>query len=124
MHVVIQDPSIVVCASHEGLVLFLRADNEPLIVDSLETAFDHRIFLTLGFKNILVQIDILHIHFLTRDYYIPRNSLCCIVYYMLLINQTVHLESESHELCDAMSVVLTLEDRTRQLLVEIEERFQ
>ena len=32
---------------------------------------------------------------------------------MLLINQTVHLESESYELCDAMSVVLILEYRSR-----------
>ena len=40
---------------------------------------------------------------------------------MLLINQTVHLWSQTNELRDMMSVMLVLEDGTRQLLVEVEE---
>ena len=124
MHVIAQDLSLVICARHECLDLFLRADIEGLVVDALEAAFDHCIFLLLCLEDTLVQIDVLHAHSLTIDHDIARNSLCCIVYYMLLINQTVHLRSKSHELRDAMSVVLVLEDRTRQLLVEIEERVQ
>ena len=50
-----------------------------------------------------------------------RNSLCHIVYYIFLINHTIHLESESHKLCDTMFVVLTLENGSRQYLIEIEE---
>ena len=121
MHVVVQDPSLVVCASHECLGLFLRADIEGLVVNAFEAAFDHCIFLLLGLKHTLVQIDVLHAHSLTIDYHIARNSLCCIVYYLLLINQTVHLRSQTHELRDTMSVVLILEDGSRQLLVEVEE---
>ena len=121
VHIVVQDPSLVVCASHKCLGLFLRADIEGLVVNSLEAAFDHCIFLLLGLKNTLVQFDVLHAHSLSIDHHIARNSLCCIVYHMLLINQTVHLRSKSHELCDAMSVVLVLEDGSRQLLVEVED---
>ena len=40
------------------------------------------------------------------------------------INQAVHLWSQTNELRNAMSVVLVLEDGSRQLLVEVEERFQ
>ena len=40
---------------------------------------------------------------------------------MLLINQTVHLWSQTNEHSDMMSVMLVLEDGTRQLLVEVEE---
>ena len=87
MHVVVQDPSLVVYASHECLGLFLRADIEGLVVNALEAAFDHCIFLLLCLNNTLVQIDVLHAHSLTIDYHIARNSLCCIVYYLLLINQ-------------------------------------
>ena len=87
MHVVVQDPSLVVRASHECLGLFLRADIEGLVVDALEAAFDHCIFLLLCLKDTLVQIDVLHAHSLTIDYHIARNSLCCVVYYLLLINQ-------------------------------------
>ena len=43
---------------------------------------------------------------------------------MLLINQTIHLGSQTNELGDAMPVVFVLEDRSRQLLVEVEERVQ
>ena len=124
VHVVVQDSSLVVCASHECLGLFLCADIEGLVVNAFEAAFDHCIFLLLCLKDTLVQIDVLHAHSLTIDHDIARNSLCCIVYHMLLINQTVHLRSQSHELRDAMSVVLILEDGSRQLLVEVEERFQ
>ena len=41
MHVVFQDPSLVVRASHECLGLLLRADIEGLVVDAFEAAFDH-----------------------------------------------------------------------------------
>ena len=124
VHVVVQDPTLVVCASHECLSLLLRADIEGLVVDALEAALDHYISLLLCLKDALVQLDVLHAHSLSIDHHIARNSLCCIVYHLLLINQTVHLRSQPNELRDAMSVMLILEDRTRQLLVEVEERFQ
>ena len=124
VYVVVQDPSLVVRARHECLGLLLRADIEGLVVDALEAAFDHRISLLLCLKNTLVQLDVLHAHPLSIDHHIARNSLCYIVYHMLIINQTVHLRSQSNELRDAMSVVLVLEDGSRQLLVEVEERFQ
>ena len=124
VHVVVQDPTLAISACHEGLGLLLRADIEGLVVDALEAAFDHCISLLLCLKDALVQIDVLHNHSLTIDHHIARNSLCCIVYHMLLINQAIHLRSQSNELCDTMSVVLILEDGSRQLLVEVEERFQ
>ena len=124
MYVVFQDPSLVVRASHKGLSLFLRSDTESLVLDALETALDHCISLLLGLKDALVQIDILHTHPLTIDHNIARNSLRCVMHYILLINQSVYLRSQSHELRDAMSVMLILEDGSRQLLVEVEERFQ
>ena len=124
MYVVVQDPSLVICASHEYLGLLLRADIEGLVVDALEAAFHHCIFLLLCLNNTLAQFDVLHAHPLTIDHDVARNSLCYIVFHVLLIDQTVHLRSQSHELRDAMSVVFVLEDRTRQLLVEVEERFQ
>ena len=119
MHIAIQDPTLVVYASHESLCLFLRAYIEGLVVDSLEATFDYCISLLLCLKKSLVQIDVLHAHFLTVDYDIVRYSLCCVVYNMLFIDQTVHLRSESHELGNAMSVVFVLEYGSRQLLVEI-----
>ena len=94
MHIVVQDPTLVVCASHECLGLFLRADIESLVVDALEAAFDHCISLLLCLKNALVQFDVLHTHSLSIDHHVARNSLRCIVYQMLLINQTVHFRSE------------------------------
>lgn len=60
MYVIIANPSLVIDASHECFGLLLRTDSEPLVVDSLESAFDHCIILTLSFKNMLVQIDVLH----------------------------------------------------------------
>ena len=119
VHIVIQDPSLVIRTRHECLGLLLRGDIEGLIVDALEAAFDHCIFLLFCLKYTLVQIDVLHTHSFTVNYDIARNSLCCVVYYMLFINQAVHFRSESHELGDAMSVVFVLEDGSRQLLVEI-----
>ena len=123
VYVVFQDPSLVVCTSHECLGLLLRADIEGLVVDALEAAFDHCIFLLLCLEDTLVQIDVLHAHSLSINHDVARYSLCCIVYDVLLINQTVHLWSQTNELRDTMSVVLVFEDRTRQLLVEVEERF-
>ena len=124
VYVVVQDPSLVVCTSHECLGLLLRGDIEGLVVDSFEASFDLCIFLLLCLKYMLVQIDVLHAHSLSIDHHIARNSLRCIVYDVLLINQSIHLRSQSHELRDTMSVVLILEDGSRQLLVEVEERFQ
>ena len=124
VYIVVQDPSLVVRTSHECLGLFLCADIEGLVVDALEAAFDHCIFLLLCLKDALVQIDVLHVHFLSIDHNIARYSLRCIVYDVLLINQAVHLRSQTNELRDAMSVMLILEDGSRQLLVEVEERVQ
>ena len=124
VYVVVQDPSLVVCTSHECLGLFLRGDIESLVVDAFEAAFDHCISLILCLKNTLVQFNVLHAHSLSIDHDIARNSLCCIVYHRILINKTVHLRSQSNELRDAVSVMLILEDGSRQLLVEVEERFQ
>ena len=124
VHIVVQDPTFVICASHEGLGLFLRADIEGLIVNSLEAAFDHCIFLLLCLKDTLVQFHVLHTHSLTIDHDVARYSLRCIVYDVLLINQTVHLRSQTNEFRNAMSIVFILEDGSRQLLVEVEERFQ
>ena len=124
MYVVVQNSYLVVRTSHECLGLLLRGDIEGLVVDSLEAAFNHCIFLLLSLKDTLVQFDVLHAHSLSIGHHVARNSLCCVVYDVLLINQTVHLRSQSNELRDAMSVVLVLEYGSRQLLVEIEERFQ
>ena len=124
MYVIIEEPTLVICASHECLGLLLRGDVEGLVVDALEAAFDHCISLLLCLKDALVQIDVLHAHSLSIDHNIARNSLRCVVYHMLLIDQAVHLRPQTNELGDAMSVVLVLEYGTRQLLVEVEERFQ
>ena len=124
MHVVVQDPLLVIGASHECLRLLLRRDIEGLVVDALEAAIDHCILLLLCLKDTLVQLDVLHTHSFSIDHHIARYSICCVVYHLLLIDQAVHLRSQANELRDAMSVVFILEDWTRQLLVEVEERFQ
>ena len=113
MHIVIQDLSLVVCASHESLGLSSCTDNDSLIAFAFEGTIDHIILLTLCLNYTLVQIDVLYIHSLTIDYHIARNTLCCIAYYLLLIHETIHLGSNSHELGGAMPVVLTLEDGSR-----------
>ena len=112
-------PFLVVYATRESLGLFLRADIEHLNIDLLESAIDHHIILTLSLKNTLVQIDVLYTHSFTINCHIPWNSLCRIVYHILLINQTTHLESESHELCDEMTVVFVLEDRSGNFLLKL-----
>ena len=124
IHVVFQDPSLVVRASHECLGLLLRDDIESLVVDAFKAVFDHCISLLLCLNNTLVQIDVLYAHSLTIDHDVARCSLCCVVHHMLLIDKTVHLRAQSHEPRDAMPVMLILEDGSRQLLVEVEERFQ
>ena len=43
MHIIVQAPSLVVCASHECLGLLLRCDIESLVVDSPEAAFNYYI---------------------------------------------------------------------------------
>ena len=121
IRVVYQDPSFVILASHECLGLFLRCDIESLVIDAFEGAFDHCISLLLCLEDTLVQLDVIYTHSLTIDYHIPRYSLCRVVYHMLLIHEAVHLGSISHKLGDAMSIVLVLKDRSRQLLVEVEE---
>ena len=113
VHIVVQDPSLVVCASHECLGLLLRADIESLVVDAFGGVIDHSILLTLCLKYTLVQIDVLHTHSLTIDYHIPWNAFRRTVYHILLISQKIHLESESHELPDAISVVFVLENGSR-----------
>ena len=124
MHVVVQDPSLVIGTSHQCLGLLLRGDIEGLVVDALEAALDHCIFLLLCLKDTLVQLDVLHTHSLAISHHIARYSLRCVVYHLLLIDKTVHLRSQTNELHDAMSIVLVLEDGTRQLLVEVEESGQ
>ena len=121
MYVVVQNPTLVVCARHGYFGLFLRADMESLIVVAFEAAFNHCIFLLLCLNNTLVQIDVLHAHPFSIDHHIARHSLRCIVYHMLLINQAVHLRSQTNELLDAMSVVFVLKYGSKQLLVEVEE---
>ena len=113
MHLAIQDPSLVIRASHEGLGLFYHANCECLIVDAFECTIDHRILTTCGFKYTLVQFDVLHTHSLPIDYNIVRNILCRIMFYILLIDQTIHLGTESNELSDTMTVVLVLENGPR-----------
>ena len=124
MHIVVQDPTFVIGESHKCLGLLLRTDIEGLVVDTLEAAFNHCIFLLLCLKNTLVQLDVLHNHSLSIDYDVARCSLCYVVHHLLLIDKTVHLRSQTNELRDAMSVMLVLEDGSRQLLVEVDERFQ
>ena len=113
VYIVIQDPSLVIGASHEILGLLHLADSEPLMVVALETTIDHSILLTLCLKYTLVQIDALNTHSLTIDYHILWNTLCRIGHYVLLINQIIHLWSKSHELGDTMIVVFILENGSR-----------
>ena len=47
VNIVIQNPSLVIRASHKGLGLLLRADIEGLVVDAFEAAFHHCISLLL-----------------------------------------------------------------------------
>ena len=74
MHIVVQDPSLFVRSNREGLGLFLRADIESLVVDALEAALDHCIFLLLCLKDALVQIDVFYNHPFSIDHDIARNS--------------------------------------------------
>ena len=124
MHVVVQDPSLVVRAWHNGLGLFLRCDIESLVVDSPEVAFNYYIFLLISIKDTLVKLDIFLTHSLTIDHHIARNSLCCIVHDMLLINEAAYLGSQTQERHDAMPVVFVFQNASRKLLVEVEERVQ
>ena len=96
MHVVVQDPSLVIRASHECLGLLLRRDIEGLVVDAFEAALDHCIFLLLCLKDTLVLLDVLHTHPLSIDHNIARYSICCVVYHLLLIDKAVYLRSKSH----------------------------
>ena len=122
MHVVIQDPSLVVCARHECLGLFVRGKIEFLVVDAFEAAFNYCILMTFCLKDKLVQIDIIHTHFLTIDYYIARNSFRRLMYDILFINQTVYLWSQTNELHNAMSFVIVFVNGSRWFFVNVEER--
>ena len=124
MHIIVQAPSLVVCASHECLGLLLRCDIESLIVDSPEVAFNYYISLLLCLQDRLVKLVVFLTHSLTIDHHIARNSLCCIVHDMLLINEAAYLGSQTQELHDAMPVVFVFQNASKQLLVEVEERFQ
>ena len=117
MHIVIQDSSLVIYASYKCLGLFLCADIESLVIDAFEAALNDCVPHTLGLKNTFVQFDVFHAHSLPIDYHISGYPLCCILYHMLLINQTIHLGSESHELRDAMPVVLIFENGSWLFLV-------
>ena len=54
MHIIVQDPSLVVYAGNECLGLFLVGDVESLINQSRETATNHRILLTPGLDGSVV----------------------------------------------------------------------
>ena len=118
----IEDPFHIVRANHEYLNLLLVGNIESLVVDAFEAVLNDCISLLLNLKDMLVQFDVLRTHSLTIDYDIARNSLCGIVYHMLLIDKTIHHGSETHEHLDTMSVVFILEDGFRQLHVKVEER--
>ena len=105
MHIIVQAPSLVVCASHECLGLFLRCDIESLVVDSPEVAFNYYISLLISIKDTLVKLDVFLTHSLTINHHIARNSLCCIVHDMLLTNEAAYLGSQTQELHDAIPVV-------------------
>ena len=122
MHVIVQAPSLVVCASHECLGLLLRCDIESLVVDAFEAAFNYYISLLLCLQDTLVKLVVFLTHSLTINHHIERNSLCCIVHDMLLINEVAYLGSQIQELRDAMPVVFVFQNASRKLLVEVEER--
>ena len=121
MHIVVQDPTLVVRARHEGRGLFLGGDIESLVVDSLERPLNDCISLLLCLENTLVQIDILHTHSITIEYHTAKYSLGRTEYYVFLINQAVHLGSETHELGNTKPIMFVLEDRIQYPLVEVEE---
>ena len=54
VYVVVQDSTLVVRASHNGLGLLICGDIEGLVVDAFEATFHHCVFLLLCFKNTLV----------------------------------------------------------------------
>ena len=54
--------------------------------------------------------------------HIVWNSLRRIVCQILFIYQAIHLESRSHKLSDAIPIVYKLEDRSWQLLDEVEKQ--
>ena len=118
--------SLVVRVSHEYPGLLLRANRESFLLMRLKLPSIIAFFLLSASRTYLNKSMFLHYFslYIYVDYYITRNSLCCIVCYILLINQTIHLGSEFHILFDAISVVLTLENGSRQFLAEVEERFQ
>ena len=69
----------------------------------------------------LVQIDVFYTHSLTVDYHASWNFLYQIVHDVNLIDKSIHLRSKSHNLRDAMSVVLILQYGSWKLLVKVKE---
>ena len=51
MYLTFLDPSLVVRASHESLVLFLGGDIESLVIDAFEAAYDYCISLPFYLKD-------------------------------------------------------------------------
>ena len=105
VHVIVQDPSLVViCASHKGLSLLLCADVEGLVVDTLKGAFDH---CHLPFLS-RPQGRVCTARCSLRSFY-PRQSRRCEVLPLLhCVRRAFHqsdkyiLWSKSHEFSDAM----------------------
>lgn len=69
----------------------------------------------------LVQIDVFYTHSLTVDYHASWYFLYQIVHDVNLIDKSIHLRSKSHNLRDAMSVVLILQYGSWKLLVKVKE---
>ena len=109
MHVVVTDPTFVVCACHQRLGLFHRVNCECLVVDSFECTINYRILLAGCLQYAFIQIDVLYTHSLAVDHHITRNTLGSIVHYVFLIHQAIHLGSKSNELRDTMTIVFVLE---------------
>ena len=122
VYVVVQDPSLVVRASHKGLSLLLCADVEGLVVDTLESAFDH-----CHLPSSLLQGRACTARCSLRSFY-PRQSRRCEVLPLLhCVRRAFHQsDSTSFGPSPTNSVMrcplwLILEYGSRQLLVEIEE---
>ena len=119
VYVVVQDLSFVVRASNECHGQFLRGDIESLVINSFEGTLYVFIPLHLGILSTLVHLVFLHAHSLTIDYHVARYSTCCIVYYMFLIDQTIYLRFQTHELGDTIYVVLILQKCPGRFLLKL-----
>lgn len=86
------------------------------------TTLDYRILISLILKGTLVLLDVVQAYSFIVDYHVARNSARRIRCHMLLFYQAIHLRSQTNKLCYVMSVVFVLEDGSRQLLAQVEER--